>query len=89
VLEGFTENEKSLYIKFAWGRSRLPPDSASGGEKHSIELYRSSTYDNHDLYFPHAHTCFFTVELPRYTKDTIARDKILYAIVNCVEMGMA
>jgi len=30
-----------------------------------------------------ADTCFFSVELPRYTNKASMREKILYAITNC------
>ena len=36
-----------------------------------------------DQYFPVAHTCFFSIELPRYTSREIAYTKLLWAINNC------
>lgn len=59
ALESYTEAQKSLYIKFVWGRSKLPPESATGGEKHKVNVFYSGEYSNHDNYFPKAHTCFF------------------------------
>jgi len=36
-----------------------------------------------DFMLPVAHTCFFSIELPRYTKYEVLRAKLLYAITNC------
>lgn len=39
-----------------------------------------------DAYLPKAHTCFFSLNLPKYTSDKVMREKLLYAIFNCQEM---
>ena len=31
-----------------------------------------------------AHTCFFSIEIPRYSSKDIMREKMLYAIYNCI-----
>lgn len=36
-----------------------------------------------DIMLPVAHTCFFSIELPRYTSYEILRDKLRYAFTNC------
>jgi hypothetical protein len=69
VLEGFTEHEKRLYLKFVWGRSRLPPEDHLKECRHKITLHSRDHCADHDIQFPEAHTCFFTLDLPRYTKD--------------------
>jgi hypothetical protein len=38
VLESFSDEEKSLYLKFVWGRSRLPLVDEKFGDKHTIKL---------------------------------------------------
>ena len=83
AIEGFTEHEKRLYLKFVWGRSRLPPEDHLKECRHTVMLHSAGHYPDHDIQFPEAHTCFFQIDLPRYTKDQIARDKILYAIEAC------
>ena len=78
VFDGFTQEERSLYLKFVWGRSRLPPPDASNIQKHTIYLMSERSYGgDHDKVLPQAHTCFFQIDLPRYTKDSICRDKIV------------
>ena len=36
-----------------------------------------------DAHFPVTHTCFFSIEWPKYTTAVIAKKKLLYAIRNC------
>lgn len=69
TLEGFTEKEKRMYLKFVWGRSRLPPEDHLKECRHTVMLHQQSHYADHDIQFPEAHTCFFQIDLPRYTKD--------------------
>jgi len=42
--------------------------------------------DPADNYFPAAHTCFFQLDLPKYSAREIMLDKLRYAIVNCISM---
>ena len=35
------------------------------------------------MMLPVAHTCFFSIELPKYSSYEILRDKLKYAITNC------
>jgi len=39
VFDRFTEEEKSLYLKFVWGRSRLPMDLTNLSYKHEVRLF--------------------------------------------------
>ena len=41
-----------------------------------------------DSHFPVSHTCFFSMEWPRYSSFEVARAKLLYAIVNCTDMDI-
>jgi E3 ubiquitin-protein ligase HERC2 len=87
VFEQFTQEERSLYLKFVWGRSRLPPPDADRVQRHTIYLmHQRGSNSNHDQMLPQAHTCFFQLDLPRYSKDSICRDKIVYAIETCGEI---
>ena len=76
-----------MYLKFVWGRSRLPPPDTPGVQQHTIYLMSQSSYGGeHDKILPQAHTCFFQLDLPRYSKDSICRDKMIYAIETCGEI---
>jgi len=47
-----------MYLRFVWGRSRLPLTSKDFPMKHQIEIIKKSGID-HDMMLPIAHTCFF------------------------------
>jgi len=75
-MESFNDEERSQYLKFVWGRARLP---SSTDQKHKIV---SMTYV-YNACLPVSHTCFFTLDMPRYPTFEIARDRILFAIKFC------
>ncbi|GAB5369199.1 hypothetical protein AAMO2058_001385000, partial [Amorphochlora amoebiformis] len=79
VLKDFSHDERRLFLRFVWGQSRLPYNPADFKQKFEILACR----DNSNNALPVSHTCFFSVELPRYTKKSAMREKILYAITNC------
>ena len=79
ALESFTEEEKSLYLKFVSGRTRLP-DARSINFVHKIQKLNKR---NPDDYMPTSTTCYFTLNLPEYSTYEILRDKLRYVIHNC------
>ena len=81
ALEAFTPEQRRLFLKFIWGRGRLPFTEEDWGE----QRMKIHTLDkpNPDQYFPVAHTCFFSIELPRYSSLKVACSKLLWAIHNC------
>lgn len=78
VLSSFSHEERQLFIRFAWGQSRLPSNPADLTQK--FEIWPHPT--NNDNVLPVSHTCFFSLELPRYSNYEIMRNKLLYAINN-------
>ena len=91
VLEAFTAEERTAFVQFVSGRSRLP-SSALGFGKDMFKLsdhgaaLSSGGGVNVDNYLPVAHTCFFALELPRYSSKPVMRNKLLYAVRNCVSI---
>ena len=85
VLGELTPDEKALFTRFAWGRSRLPADCRG------VKLIVESTHStgDPDSRLPVSHTCFFQVDLPQYTSKEKLREKLLYAIYNCKDMDLA
>mmetsp|Transcript_25986 Transcript_25986/g.4415 ORF Transcript_25986/g.4415 Transcript_25986/m.4415 type:complete len:178 (+) Transcript_25986:7514-8047(+) len=63
VLREFSPKERSLFLKFVWGRSRLP----AGKNFRHMKITRYNPSGNVDNYMPISHTCFFTIDLPAYT----------------------
>ncbi len=83
VINEFNTEERQALIKFTWGRSRLPLTAEDFHEKFTITTFNHSPADQ---YYPVAHTCFFSLELPRYSSKKIMKKKLLYAIFNCLEI---
>lgn len=87
VLRSFSHEERSTFLRFVWGRSRLP-----ASEKEFPQLFKLQSFSKQqpgrsvDGYLPIAHTCFFAVEMPPYSSEQVLREKLLYAIYNCQEI---
>jgi len=81
LLNELPPEEQALFLRFCWGRSRLPLSiNGFNGKRFKIE---SLSRTNPDVQLPEACTCFFTLKLPMYTTTDIMKDKIIYAIHNC------
>ncbi len=74
VLESFTNEERAMFVRFAWGRSRLP---RSGQWDNNFTLMRCGVDPNR---LPVAHTCFFQLDLPPYRTEDELRERLLMAI---------
>lgn len=86
VFEEFSNDERSLYLKFVWGRSRLPVLKADMSSDDYHKLHKCSKSDDG---LPEAHTCFFQLDLPSYSTIDIMRAKLLYAIQSCTTFEMS
>lgn len=82
VFESFNDQERTNYLKFVWGRQRLPVDLKNLSYKHEVRL--ESSMNNQS--FPQAHTCFFQIDVPDYETDEDMRNKIKVACELCGEM---
>jgi hypothetical protein len=80
ALKEFNEEERSALVKFTWGRSRLPLKGSDFSQRFKLQTFNKSPADN---YYPVSHTCFFSLELPRYSSLQIMKEKLRYAIFNC------
>jgi hypothetical protein len=77
----FDDIERSKFLKFVWGRSRLPVRASDfGSARFKIQLLHRANPDNS---MPISHTCFFSVELPKYTNVDIFHKRLLWAITHC------
>lgn len=65
MFESFTQEERKSYLKYVWGRSKIPSDTSGLSYKHEVHIYDHMSKDS----FPIAHTCFFSVDVPPY--DTV------------------
>ena len=84
VLREMDSKERSLFLKFVWGRSRLP----SGRDWKHMKITRYNPPGQVNNYMPITHTCFFTIDLPAYTTKEAMRKKLLYAITHCTAIDL-
>lgn len=81
ALRRFTPENRAAFLRFVWGRTRLPATPTEWGDVRFTLHTRHSS--NPDAAFPVAHTCFFSLELPAYTSYAVTHERLLYAITNC------
>ena len=86
ALRRFTPERRGLFLRFVWGRTRLPSTPAEWGDARFTLHTRHSS--NPDAAFPVAHTCFFSLELPVYSSAAICYERLLYAITNCQDIDI-
>lgn len=85
IMDKLDQEDLTKFIRFVWGRSRLPPESSSKwGPGFKLAASGESAES-----LPLAHTCFFQMDLPRYPNAQVMKEKILLAIRNCLSMGNA
>ena len=80
VMREFNQDERSMFLRFTWGRSRLPLNEAAFTQRFKILAFDRSPPDQ---YYPVAHTCFFQLELPRYSTAEIMREHLRCKAVSC------
>ena len=61
-------------------RTRLPLNKDQFPQRFKLQSCGLSPPDD---YYPIAHTCFFSLELPRYSSLEICKEKLRYAVFNC------
>ena len=80
AMRELTPEQKRNFIRFAWGRSRLPrgkwPINSSGVQVKFTIVPRKG----HLTGIPLSHTCFFLIELPEYPTLALLRKNLLLAI---------
>lgn len=82
VMEELDNSERSLFLRFVWGRTRLPRTIADFRGRDFV-LQILDKYNPPDDFLPESYTCFFLLKLPRYSSKEILRHKLRYAIHFC------
>ncbi|KAG8235149.1 hypothetical protein J437_LFUL015189 [Ladona fulva] len=82
VMEEFSNQERSLFLRFVWGRTRLPRTIADFRGRDFV-LQVLDKYNPPDHFLPESYTCFFLLKMPRYSCKTVLREKLKYAIHFC------
>ncbi|OQR86230.1 HECT E3 ubiquitin ligase [Achlya hypogyna] len=80
TLRAFSEESRRMFLKFVWGRIRLPRTKAEFSQLFKLQ---NNARDPPDTYLPVSHTCFFSLELPKYSTKEILTKRLMYAIYNC------
>jgi hypothetical protein len=75
TMETLTHVERSQFIRFVWGRSRLPLKGRSWPQSFKIQKCGGG-----DDLLPVSHTCFFSIELPDYSTEAICHKRLITAI---------
>ena len=83
AMSDFSQDERSMFLRFVWGRARLPLSEAEFTQRFKIANFRRSPADS---FLPASHTCFFTLDLPTYSSVEICSKRLRYAIYNCTEV---
>ncbi|XP_044259648.1 probable E3 ubiquitin-protein ligase HERC1 isoform X3 [Tribolium madens] len=83
ILEGFTDAERVLFMRFVSGRSRLPANLADLSQRFQVMKVDKAVNG-----LPTAQTCFFQLRLPPYTSQDIMAERLRYAINNCKSIDM-
>lgn len=78
AMESFSSEERQLFLRFVWGRSRLPISESDWATQFTI-----NNFSKGDEHLPVSHTCFFSIDLPNYSSYEVLRERLLYAINNC------
>lgn len=80
IINEISEEDKIKLIKFCWAQERLP-STQDEYDKLQIKFKIKPSMDNHAIdTFPKADTCFFILELPKYSDKVNMKKKLLQAI---------
>ncbi|XP_078045783.1 E3 ubiquitin-protein ligase HERC2 [Augochlora pura] len=82
VMEDFSNQERSLFLRFVWGRTRLPRTIADFRGRDFV-LQVMDKYNPPDHFLPESYTCFFLLKMPRYSCKLVLCQKLKYAIHFC------
>jgi len=81
-MEELTNQERSLFLRFVWGRTRLPRTIADFRGRDFV-LQVLDKYNPPDHFLPESYTCFFLLKMPRYSCKSVLKEKLKYAIHFC------
>ena len=86
TLRKSSPERRGLFLRFVWGRTRLPASPAEWGDV-KFTLHTRHT-PNPDAAYPVAHTCFFSLELPMYSSAAVCYERLRYAVTHCQEIDI-
>ena len=84
AVEEFNKEEIKMLLKFITGVTRIPKISEHGNNFH-INIMKMNC-KNPDSQLPTAQSCFNKIALPMYSSKEVAKERILFAIKNCLTL---
>ncbi len=85
AFEKLNYKERSGLVRFAWGRSRLPKEEDWSTHGQPFKVTKKNGGDGAG--YPLAHTCFFQLEVPEYSSDKVAEQKLRFCATVAAGMG--
>lgn len=93
ILEGYSQEMRAKYLKFVWGRDRLP--AKFKGEQHLFYVYepkeetarggrKTLRWQRNSL--PKSHTCTFQFECPFFDSKAIFAQRLQYVVLNALSV---
>ena len=79
MLDDFGQDERRKFLTFAWGQETLPSDDEEFIRSRTRMMLKPSPFPDPDQALPRADTCFFNVELPRYTSKQVMQTRFRQA----------
>ena len=80
VMEELTNQERSLFLRFVWGRTRLPRTIADFRGRGFV-LQVLDKYNPPDHFLPESYTCFFLLKMPRYSCKAVRLIFAMFALL--------
>lgn len=81
IMKEMAEEDRQLYLRFVNGQAKLSTEMKDLRYKHELRSRSGG-----DKALPEAHTCYFQIDIPEYTKKEIFRKRLLTAIRWCGEV---
>lgn len=86
ALRRFTAAERRSFLRFVWGRTRMPLTAAEFDSVFTVK--RGSAGDGAGMRLPTSSTCFFSLEWPQYADADAAERSLRFAVNNCVSQDL-
>jgi E3 ubiquitin-protein ligase HERC1 len=83
VLREMSQRERQQFVRFCWGRGRLPVRDSDWTQPFTLTVLNASGTTKPDDLLPVSHTCFHQLDIPLWSNKAVMRSKILYAAANC------
>lgn len=88
ILEEMTSAERTQFLRFVWARERMPARTTQQFRLGPLSARPSGKAYKVNCSLPESHTCFFQLKIPKYTTKKAMKEKLYYAMYNCLNMDL-